>query len=192
MLSPRRLKFTVCIALVIGLTHLVIKERAEAGVEVYLTLKQALLLAFKGSQEVKIGRVSLSREQRLRIEARAGYRFRQTRSTIYRGVTGEKTDGYALVMHEKGKSEPITFMVVIDPKGKVKDVYLMVYREPRGGEVRQRRFLRQFIGKSSRDPLRITQDIVYISGATLSSRSLAVGVKKALALVEEVYLKGER
>ena len=39
------------------------------------------------------------------------------------------------------------------------------------------------------DPVRINKDIINISGATMSVRSMSAGVKRVLVLVDEFYLK---
>ena len=39
------------------------------------------------------------------------------------------------------------------------------------------------------DPVRINKDIINISGATMSVRSISAGVKRVLVLVDEFYLK---
>ena len=57
----------------------------------------------------------------------------------------------------------------------------------RKSEVRRSRFLRQYRGKSSADPIRINRDIINITGATLSVRALNTGIKKQLVLVEAFY-----
>jgi hypothetical protein len=98
--------------------------------------------------------------------------------------------GFAVIVEEIGKHRPITFIVGIKPNGKVKDVALMVYREAYGGEVRERRFMRQYHDKDFADPLLPYRDIVNIAGATLSVQSIGRGVKKALALAQVVLLDG--
>src|SRR5262249_18537372 len=100
-----------------------------------------------------------------------------------------KTCGYAAIVEEIGKSEPITFMAGVDPEGRVGEVALMVFRESRGAEGREPRFMRQFKGKQLKDPIRVNQDILNYTGATLSSEAMARGVKKALALVDHFYLR---
>ena len=62
----------------------------------------------------------------------------------------------------------------------VKDVVLMIYREDYGQKVRKRRFLRQFLGKTIEDPIQVNNDITSLSGATISSYSIATGVKRVL------------
>ena len=63
----------------------------------------------------------------------------------------------------------------------------MVYREVRGGEIRQRRFLSQYKGKRSSDPIQLDRDIVGVTGATLSVQGANRAVHKALAVLELVY-----
>ena len=52
--------------------------------------------------------------------------------------------------------------------------------------MRDERFRRQFVGKSGRDPIAANLDIVAVSGATISSRAMAVGVRRAVVLFEEL------
>jgi hypothetical protein len=101
---------------------------------------------------------------------------------------GETLLGYAVIVEEIGKHRPITFIVGIGADRKIKDAALMIYREAYGGEVRDRRFLQQFKGKQLKDPLLPFRDIQNISGATMSVEAIGRGSKKALALVEAVYL----
>ena len=103
---------------------------------------------------------------------------------------GESILGYAVIVEEIGKHRPITFVVGIGTDHKIKDAALMVYREAYGGEVRDRRFLQQYKGKELKDPLLPYRDIQNISGATLSVDAIGRGSKKALALVDLVYLEG--
>lgn len=98
--------------------------------------------------------------------------------------------GFAVIAEEIGKHRAITFIVGIKPNGRVKDVALMVYREAYGGEVRDRRFMRQYHDKDLTAPLLPYRDIVNIAGATLSVQSIGRGVKKVLALAQLVLLDG--
>jgi hypothetical protein len=103
---------------------------------------------------------------------------------------GETILGYAVIVEEIGKHRPITFIVGVGSDHKIKDAALMVYREAYGGEVRDRRFLQQYKGKQLKDPLLPYRDIQNVSGATMSVEAIGRGSKKALALVEIVYLEG--
>jgi hypothetical protein len=102
---------------------------------------------------------------------------------------GDAILGYAVIVEEIGKHRPITFVVGVGNDRKIKDAALMVYREAYGGEVRDRRFLQQYKGKELKDPLLPYRDIQSISGATLSVEAIGRGSKKALALVDLIYLE---
>jgi Na+-translocating ferredoxin:NAD+ oxidoreductase RnfG subunit len=80
-------------------------------------------------------------------------------------------------------------MVGVDPDGGVLNVEVLIYRESRGSEVRTKRFNAQYEGKTVWDPIRMNKDIINISGATMSVRSLSAGVKRTLVIVDEIYLK---
>ena len=101
---------------------------------------------------------------------------------------GDAVLGYAVVVEEIGKHRPITLIVGVGNDHKIKDAALMVYREAYGGEVRDRRFLQQYRRKDLKDPLIPYRDIQNISGATLSVEAIGRGSKKALAIVDLVYL----
>ena len=83
----------------------------------------------------------------------------------------------------------MTYMVGVDNRGVCTDVELLVFREAKGSEVRRKRFNAQYEGKTVSDPIRINKDIINISGATMSVRSISAGVKRVLVLVDEFYLK---
>ena len=78
-------------------------------------------------------------------------------------------------------------MTFINPQGQVEAVEIIVYREPQGSEVSQKKFLKQYQGKSHASLLRVGQDIQNMSGATISSQSVTRGVKRDLALWKVFY-----
>ncbi|MDA2915248.1 FMN-binding protein [Nitrospinae bacterium AH_259_B05_G02_I21] len=158
-----------------------------AAATTYLTRKEALQLFFPGATRVEARTTLLSPEQRKAVQARLGKRVRKRVITFYRGWQGDNLLGYATVLNEIGKHLPITFMVGIDPGGRVTEVVILAYRESQGGEVRQRRFLRQYRGKALQDHIRRGKDIVNITGATLSVQSVSYGVRKALVFWEVLY-----
>ncbi|MCZ6602552.1 MAG: FMN-binding protein [Planctomycetota bacterium] len=151
--------------------------------------KDALKVMFGASERVRKVKRELDDKSREGIRKALGISsLKKKRYEFYIGETDGKPDGYALILDEKGKFLPITFLVGVDPGGKVKMVEILKYREPIGGEVRHPRFTRQFKGKKASDPIRIRKDIKNISGATISSTAVCLGVKKAVLLVEEFFL----
>jgi Na+-translocating ferredoxin:NAD+ oxidoreductase RnfG subunit len=102
-------------------------------------------------------------------------------SSVLRISSNGSVQGFATVRNVKGKDQQITFLVAIDPANTLKDIDVLVYREPYGGEVAYESWRKQFRGKSSVDALTVGKDIKNISGATISSHSVTLGVRKALA-----------
>jgi hypothetical protein len=155
--------------------------------EVYLSVEQALRLVFPTSERIVPHEVRLTEAQAARVGALADHPLREESFTVYAGLTQGRLDGYAVVTEEIGKFHAITFLVAVTPAGQVKRVDVLVYRESRGGEVRHRRFLRQFEGKGVRDPIRLNRDLLNIAGATLSVRAMSRGVRKVLGVIREAY-----
>jgi len=79
-----------------------------------------------------------------------------------------------------GKHEFITYAVAIDGDGKVKGLEIMDYRETYGYQVREASWRQHFVGKTSKDPLKLDRDIPNISGATLSSKHVTDGMRRIL------------
>ncbi len=92
--------------------------------------------------------------------------------------------GVIVFLSVMGQNLPIDFAVGVRPDGTLQDIQLLVYREPYGKEIDERRFRRQFAGKTARDPLVVGKDIDAISGASISSIAAAYAAKKGLALAE--------
>ena len=107
--------------------------------------------------------------------------------TFYFAEQDGKRYGVATVVTEPGKWGPVTFIIAMDTKGTVRTVKVLSYEEKRGRPIARSSFLNQFQGKSSDDPVKVGQDISGISGATISSRSAAFAVRKAIALYEVFY-----
>lgn len=157
--------------------------------EVYLREEEGIKIMFPKSERVRRDVLKLDPEKKLLIEERIGWKFPEESFDVYIGETGTHIDGYAVVQNTIGKHKPMTYMVGVDNKGFVSDIELLVFREARGSEVRQKRFNAQYEGKSVLDPVRINKDIINISGATMSVRSMSAGIKRVLVLVDEFYLK---
>jgi Na+-translocating ferredoxin:NAD+ oxidoreductase RnfG subunit len=156
----------------------------------YWTPTKLLGAFFKGSKKVGPKRVTLTDAEAAGIAKRLGTdpsRIKRNWS-VYVGEADGKRTGYAVLDAEIGLHEPIDFGVRFDERGAVSRVEIMAFREPYGDGVIAEQFRRQFVGKTPQDPITAGQDIDIVSGATLSSRSVALGVKRD-ALVLETALK---
>jgi hypothetical protein len=173
-----------------ALVVLMAAEHRATAEGVYFSTTDLLLDFFPTSKNVGYQKVVLSPADRTRLTRRLGYNPARDAYTFFIARTGNRIDGYALFDEENGEHLPISFAVKLSPQGVVERQEIVAYREPRGDEVRDSRFRRQFVGKSARDPLVTDDDIIAISGATISSRAMAVGVRRAVVLFEELIRSG--
>jgi hypothetical protein len=157
--------------------------------EVFLSEEQAVKVLLPKSQRIRKEVLHLNADQKALVESRIGWKFPEESFEVYIGESGAVVDGYAMTHNTIGKHKPMTYMVGVDQKGHVAGVELLVFREARGSEVRKKRFNYQYEGKTVLDPIRINRDIINISGATMSVRSMSAGVKRVLVLIDEFYLK---
>lgn len=179
----------VLVGMVAAAVAMIVRPRPGHAV-VYMTREEAFKALVPEAEQVTQDTVSLTDAQRKQIESLVGARVRESDVTFWVGARAGQTLGYATVLDVIGKEQPITFMVGVAPDGTVRGVHVLIYRESQGGEIRSKRFLTQFVGKTLDAPLRLGRDLHGISGATLSSRSTALAVKRALALVTAVYGTG--
>lgn len=157
--------------------------------EVFMSEEEAVKIMLPKSERVRKEMLELTQERKDLIEQRIGWKFPEQAFEVYIGETGDKIDGYAMIHNTIGKHKHMTYMVGVDSTGACSDVELLVFREARGSEVGRKRFNVQYEGKTVLDPIRINKDIINISGATMSVRSISAGVKRVLVLIDEFYLK---
>ena len=164
------------------------EENPEYYEQVYLTEKQALDNVF---QDLKVEKqsVALSPEKKKIIQKKLKRKIAENSYNYFVGKKDDKAVKYAFILDEQGKHFPMTFIVSLDNNANVDQVAVMTYREKRGDGVKRKRFLNQFKNKGAKDPIQVDNDIVHITGATISSWSMAAGVKKAVVLTEELILK---
>lgn len=161
----------------------------SVSAETYLSQEQAVKIALPTASTVTTNVKELTSAQRDSFQHSSGLRFPEAQYNFFIGHAQDgKITGYAVIMNEIGKEEPITFIVGVSPEGKVGEVAVMEYRESRGSEVHEKRFTQQFKGKKNTDSIQVNRDIINYTGATLSSHAMARGVKKALLLVHIFFL----
>ncbi len=160
-------------------------EKKVLKLQVFLTKKQALELAFPGADKIERMKIWLADEEREAIGKICLQKIKDRRITYYYGVKNGQPMGYMVIDHRTGKNYPITFMVVLNTDGTVRDVEIMVYREPHGWEVRYENFMSQFFGK---DAMWDYNNVNSITGATLSVNSMKASVAKATAAFKVLVL----
>lgn len=126
--------------------------------------------------------IELTKEQRRPIEDRSRVKVRDRTLRAWRA----EGRGWFIVDEVLGKHELITYAIGLSNDGRVLGLEIMEYRESYGHEVRDAAWRKQFVGKSAGDALKLDADIRNISGATLSARHIADGVRRLLATYQSV------
>lgn len=160
-------------------------------IRVYLTPDQALREVFTGMVRADSVRAVLTSAEVDALHRDLGVHPPSDSVTVLvpRAADGALL-GFAMIVDEKGKYRPITFLVGVSPERRVLGVEVLVYRESRGGEVRRARFLNQYRGKTTKDAVRTNRDILNIAGATISVNSMNQGVKRALLTLDALAARG--
>jgi len=164
------------------------EEKPELYEQIYLSESQALKTVF-GTLKVKSRSLTLSEDKKTELQRLLHRKIPEANFTLFEGYEGNKLKRYAFILEEKGKHFPITFIVALNPNASVNQVAVMVYRERRGDGVKRGRFLSQFKDKNSTSAIEINKDIVHLTGSTISSWSIAAGVRKAVVLLNELVIK---
>lgn len=151
----------------------------NAYANVYLDTNQAQALMF-GTTKLTPVSIQLSDQIRTTMQERSSVHEPFRTDRIWRSADG----GYFIIDEVVGKHEHIKYAVGINPDGTVKLIDIMEYTESYGDEVRQATWRSQFIGKTSSDAIKLNKDIQNISGATLSCKHLADGVKRVMTMYE--------
>lgn len=162
----------------------VLPAAAPAYAVQYLTVEQAQKLMYPQAEGFVSMPVRLTAEQKKFVEKASGVRLRFPEQPVWKVMRGGQQIGWFIVDEVYGKHEFITYAVAIGLDGAVRGVEILDYRETHGGEVKNPKWRAQFNGKKLSDPLRLDEDILNISGATLSCRHIADGVKRLLAIHE--------
>lgn len=167
--------------LLAGLLTVLFGEVAAGQVQVFLTEREAVQHVLGDAERIRSVGVKIDPRAVEAIERNSGVPFKLGWTHCYQGSTRGKVIAYACIDNMIGKERPITYIVRINhPQGTIGMLELMEYREAIGAEVNSPSFRDQFYGKGASDPVRLSQDIRNLNGATLSARGLTNGARKLI------------
>ena len=172
-----RLLFLVAIGVCGGLPH------HSANAAEYLTGDEAMALAFGSDVRFERKNTIVPDEDRAALAKTLGKRRISRFFEYYEVRQDDRSIGYAVVDDVKGKHLMIDYMIAFNGDHSVRAVEVLAYRESYGDEIRQSGFRNQFVGRKPGEPLRLNREIVNISGATISCRSMIEAVGEKLAFV---------
>jgi Na+-translocating ferredoxin:NAD+ oxidoreductase RnfG subunit len=98
--------------------------------------------------------------------------------------SGSKKVGYVGFASSFSKDDYFDYMVIFDNDLFIEKVVVLIYRSGYGSQITDEKWLQQFIGKKNGENMIMNQDIDAVTGASVSSPALALGVK---ALSKFVY-----
>ena len=150
--------------------------------KLYLTRDAGLALAFGDSATVTTRTAYLDADQVEAIARRAVAPFSARRVTYYIGRAPDGTHlGHAYIETHRIRSLTETIMVVVDRKGRAARIEVLAFNEPEDylAPPGWRHLLE---GADLDRPLAPGHDLPNLSGATLTARALAAGVRRQLAI----------
>ena len=93
---------------------------------------------------------------------------------------------YAILDNVIGKTMPISFLAIYDNHGSVYNVSVIKYREQYGGQIKSKKWLKQFINYTDTSNYNIGKNISAISGATISVHSISKGIHKLSIIINNI------
>jgi len=111
---------------------------------------------------------------------------------FFRILSNETLLGYGYIGKAPAKTTDFDFLVLFDKDFIITKSKVLVYREEYGGEIGSKRWLKQFIGTvAGAKELEYNQDIIPISGATISVQSMTRAMNdllKSIAVLQKKSL----
>jgi Na+-translocating ferredoxin:NAD+ oxidoreductase RnfG subunit len=156
-----------------------------AHAEIYMTDEAAVHSIFPpnssgGKFERKV--ITLTPDQIASIEKSSGEKVHTSQLMTF--VNAAKD--LVFIDQVLGKHELITIAVGMSHDGSVRGIEILEYRETYGSQVRGAEWKKQFVGKNTTSDLKLGSDIKNISGATLSSSHITVGVKRLVRTYDTI------
>lgn len=148
----------------------------------YLSVEAAQKVIFPQADQFIVMALSLTPEQRARVEHLAGAQPPHRSLSAWKAMSAGKLLGYVFVDEVIGKEQFITYAVGVDAGGNLGTLEVLAYRESHGQEIRDTAWRRQFSGRRGVDELNFNTDIKNIAGATLSCEHVTEGVRWIEAL----------
>jgi hypothetical protein len=132
----------------------------------------AVRAVFPGADAIEARDVVLTDELVARVEKLARARVQERLVTFYTARQHGAVAGYAVIHSHVVRTKRETIAIAFEPDGRIRKISVLAFLEPE--EYRpSERWLAQFAGKGPEDKLRVGDDIVNVTGATLTSRGVA-------------------
>ncbi len=155
---------------------------AAAQSKVFMKRDEALEQAFPGADRIDKREIFLTEKQAREIESLSRSGLSTRLYIVYEGFKGNTSLGYAIIDTHELRTKTETVMFVINPDGTLRQAEILAFFEP-PEYMPGNNWIELFYGKSIRDSLKPGKDIPNITGATITSTSLAQTIRQVLAIV---------
>lgn len=112
-----------------------------------------------------------------------------TNNNLLKITSNQSQLGYAYISKARSKTDEFDYLVLLDNDLIIQKTKVLVYREDYGSEIGSKRWLKQFIGKTQDDTLIYQDNIVAISGATISVKSMTTAINNLLKSLKILHSK---
>ena len=106
------------------------------------------------------------------------------KNNLFKVEESDSLLGYAYISSSPSKTAEFDYLVLFDTDWIIVKSKVLIYREEYGGEIGSKRWLKQFDGKKPTDELAYGDNIIAISGATISVRSMTNAVNDLLKSIK--------
>ncbi len=144
----------------------------------------ALQSLFPEAEHFTAKDVFLTDELAAKLQSLARTKIAERMVTFYVATAAGKTVGYAAMHTHKVRTKNETLVLGFEPDGRIRRIDLAVFLEPEEYQPTTK-WLAQFNGKSTADRLTVGNDVLAISGATLSARSISETARWLLLALQE-------
>lgn len=109
---------------------------------------------------------------------------------LHKLLVNNKLVAYLVISRAKSRVEFFDYMIIYNIDLSIKTIEVLAYREDYGGEIANKRWLKQFEAKKNANEMKFGNDIQGISGATISARSLTADVQGVTNYLQQLKTKG--
>ena len=153
-----------------------------AANEIKIVCEEHLFHLYPKNTDITMHILKLDKQMKKEVENQVKQKFYRDKLYYWTISQDDTTIAYAFLDNVIGKSMPITFLVILNINGNIINTNVIKYREAYGGEVGNKVWLRQFLYRDNNSKYNIGKDINGISGATISVKSMSIGIQKITTL----------
>ncbi len=174
------------VKLTVLLVGLILTGLPASTVDHEKKVKKTILSVYNRPHTIHYTKFPIPAKMKEDIEDRLKQKFITRELNVWLVKHNKTVIGYAIVDHAYSKTRLFTFLVIFNKGGAILLARVLKYREEHGGEIKNKRWLKQFNGKDHRASFMLGDNIDAISGATLSARTITTAIQKLTLLIDHV------